>query len=165
MFNFLDGSSAGIRGLTPAPPALVAALQDYTSWAKGPVHVEVRAADAASTAAVVDDDNNDDSDGDVGVDAAVATGVTIDDAEAEYQAVLRLSNFTVCPFDEGGDGHRFWEAVEAGSIPVVVRADTDRGSRSGQVSVSKQNASKQRPTCVSLYAQPPSNNSLNNTAL
>lgn len=42
-----------------------------------------------------------------------------DNAE-EYRSVLQRSSFTLCPVGTGDDNFRFWEAIEAGSIPIVV---------------------------------------------
>eukprot|EP00750_Incisomonas_marina_P002348 INCI12230.1.p1 GENE.INCI12230.1~~INCI12230.1.p1 ORF type:complete len:258 (-),score=41.17 INCI12230.1:364-1137(-) len=44
-------------------------------------------------------------------------------SESEYRDVLLQSSFTLCPLGPAQDSYRFWEAIEAGSIPVVLRQD------------------------------------------
>ena len=41
-------------------------------------------------------------------------------AERFYREMLLASSFTLCPVGESEDSHRFWEAIEAGSIPIFV---------------------------------------------
>ena len=38
----------------------------------------------------------------------------------EYQSVMKASSFTLCPVGTADDNYRFWEAIEAGSIPIYV---------------------------------------------
>ncbi len=40
---------------------------------------------------------------------------------AEYRATLLASSFTLAPVGTADDCFRFWEAVEAGSVPIFVR--------------------------------------------
>ncbi len=42
---------------------------------------------------------------------------------AEYRTILLRSSFTLCPVGTGDDNFRFWEAIEAGSIPITVPRD------------------------------------------
>ena len=42
----------------------------------------------------------------------------------EYRQALLDSSFTLCPVGAGDDSFRFWEAIEAGSIPILVPRDT-----------------------------------------
>ena len=45
------------------------------------------------------------------------------DNKEEYRQILLDSSFTLCPVGTGDDNFRFWEAIEAGSIPVFVPRD------------------------------------------
>ena len=46
--------------------------------------------------------------------------VTEVDNKDEYREVLLNSSFTLCPVGTADDNFRFWEAIEAGSIPILV---------------------------------------------
>lgn len=48
---------------------------------------------------------------------------TVATSESEYRDALLQSSFTLCPLGPAQDSYRFWEAIEAGSIPVVLRQD------------------------------------------
>lgn len=41
----------------------------------------------------------------------------------EYRDTLLNSSFTLCPVGGADDNFRFWEAIEAGSVPIFVRRD------------------------------------------
>ena len=48
--------------------------------------------------------------------------VTVDDDDRDsYREVLLKSSYTLCPVGTADDCFRFWEAIEAGSIPIFVR--------------------------------------------
>ena len=48
-------------------------------------------------------------------------------AVEEYRVTLIASSFTLSPVGISDDTFRFWEAIEAGSIPIFVRRAVSNG--------------------------------------